>query len=523
MLALFVPALGLALLYASAFYLPQIGSYWLPNIGIQILYPTAVGVAIITFAAAWFLKLVSEDRVSRFVGVLVLSALCWLAVVGAFSAAGYSALGVALVIEKSSATIETTRWLRVGIVMSGMVVLFVAVYAARRYWRKICRFLSILGFSYALLAVLRLSHYPAAALDFEGNRPVGPPSASSDSHHTSSGPIAPRQVVWIIMDELDYNETFGLPGGPAAAQMPNLAHFASLGVSAANAYSPAKDTVASIPALLSGHALGGLEFKNADLYLKTNSELRLFQQSDSIFGRLPEGPRSAAILGFYHPYCHLFPAVTPCEAWPEANVGRWFDALTFFGQPAMATARWLPDSVKFLSGTLFRTFEPMYRVTDNTMREFPQFLSLTDKSLIYVHVNLPHPPGDYAQRAERLSKVGEDAESYRRNLRLVDQLIGEALGTLNARPHVQDILLLVSADHWHRASSPLTPQRIPWVAWHVGETKGVAIDEQISTVHTADLVLAFLRGEIDTQEQIAQWWIGKPFRYPLMPNGYSYD
>jgi hypothetical protein len=510
-LGLFVPALGLALLYTSAFYLPQIGSYWLPNIGVQILYPTAIGAAIITGGAAWFLNSVSEGRVKRLVAVVVLSALCWLALVGAFSAAGYSALGIALILEKSSATIESTRWLRVGIVLTAIVVLLVGVNAARKYWRELCRFLSILGFAYALLAVLRLSHYPGAALDFATDRPIVPVKGSSGPDTTSGGPIAPRQVVWIIMDELDYNETFGMRGGPAAAQMPNLARFARLGVSATNAYSPAKDTVASIPALISGHALKGLEFKNTDLWLKTNSGLRLFQQSDSIFGRLPQGPQSAAILGFYHPYCHLFPAVAPC------------DALTFFGQPAMATARWLPDSVEFLPGALFRTFEPMYRITEDTIREFPQYLNLANKSLIYVHVNLPHPPGDYVQRVEHLAKVGEDAESYRRNLRLVDQLIGEALSTLDARPHEQDILLIVSADHWHRASSPLTPQRIPWVAWHVGETKAIAIDEQISTVHTADLVLGFLRGDIDTQEQIARWWIGKPFQLPLMPNGYSYE
>jgi hypothetical protein len=404
-----------------------------------------------------------------------------------------------------------------------LVLLLFAVHSARRYWRELCRLLYILGFAYAFLDVLRISHFPGAALDFRSTRPIAPSAESRSLRTPDLGQVARRQVVWIIMDELDYNETLGTPGGSSAAQMPNLASLAKIGASAANAYSPAKDTVASIPALLSGYALSGLKFKNTDLWLQTNSGLRLFQQSDSIFGRLPDGPQSAAILGFYHPYCHLFPAVAPCEAWPEANVGRWFDALTFFGQPAMATARWLPDSAAFLPGTLFRTFEPMYRISEDTIREFPKFLALTDKSLIYIHVNLPHPPGDYAQRALRLPKVGDDAESYRRNLRLVDQLVGEALETLGSRSLDQDTLLIVSADHWHRASSPLTPQRIPWLAWHVGETKAVAIDETISTVHTADLVIAFLKGEIGSQDQIARWWFGKPFQPPLMPQGYSYD
>jgi hypothetical protein len=138
-------------------------------------------------------------------------------------------------------------------------------------------------------------------------------------------------------------------------------------------------------------------------------------------------------------------------------------------------------------------------------------------------VNLPHVPGDYTQRYFGIASAGDDRASYRRNLVLVDQLIGEAQSVLAQRARYQDILVIVSSDHWHRINSPLIAKRIPWIAWHVGETDGISLNAPISTVHTAALIESFLDGKLNQQAQIAQWWSGKPFYPPLMPHGYSYQ
>jgi hypothetical protein len=50
-------SVGLALLYASAFYLPQVGvewAYWLPAVGWQVLYPALVAILVLTPGAAYF-------------------------------------------------------------------------------------------------------------------------------------------------------------------------------------------------------------------------------------------------------------------------------------------------------------------------------------------------------------------------------------------------------------------------------------------------------------------------------------
>jgi hypothetical protein len=516
-------AIGLALLYASAFYLPQIGvewSYWLPHVGSQVLYPTAIALLLLAPAAAWWQRrLYAGDGPPGASSLIVLAGLLGISVVGAFSAAGYSAMSIAMIITGAAASLEATRWARIAVVVVGLAVLIAAVWALRSYWRQLLRILSIVGYTYAALALIRLFPYPRSAFDFHRDAPLqapGPSAAISPS---------PRQVVWVIFDELDYDQTLGQPGGPHDPAMPNLEALVKVGVSASAAYSPARDTEASLPALLSGYSLSGLSYdEHGNVWLQTRSDgVHRFEQSDSVFARLPGGPQSGAIIGYYHPYCVVFPAVHPCEAMPEENVGRWFDALTFFGQPAIATARFLPGANELLPGALFRTFEPMYRISEQTVRDLPRFLSLSEPALVFIHINLPHTPGDYVKRALHYSSTVGDRENYRRNLRLVDQMISQTVATLQRRASQQDILLIVSADHWHRLDSPTTPQRIPWIAWHVGESAGAALDTRISTVHTADFVLDFLQGRIDSQAQIPPWWLDKSFYPPLMPHYYRYQ
>lgn len=517
---------GLALLYASAFFLPQIGSYWYRYVGEQILYPTIVAFLATGFAAAWFRLNYRDTSLWRIVASLGISALIWIAVIGIFSAAGRSATGVAISVMARGSSVEATRWLRIAIVSLSVPMLVTAVYLARRHWHRLLRFLSTIGHAFALLAVIRILLYEHASesvfAQANGSGIVTVASSASQVSTRADGHRR-RQVVWIIMDELDYDQTLGMPADAQNPPMPNLVRLASLGVSATDAYPPAKDTVASIPALLTGYNLRGLDFENVQLFLETREEGRhLFQESDSIFGRLPEGPGSAAILGYYQPYCTLFPSVRPCISEPVANVGRWFDALTFFSQPIVAASRWLPDSGLYLPGSLFETFEPMYRISQYTLRAFPRFLAIEDKSLVYMHINLPHAPGDYSQRALGLHRAADDRGSYRHNLVIVDELIGQTIAALRQRAADEDILLVLSADHWHRIDSPLEPRRIPWIVWHVGDAPGKAISTRINSVHTEALILDFLNARLNTQDQIPGWWSEQAVSPTLMPHGLDY-
>jgi hypothetical protein len=495
--------------------------YWLPDVGQQVFHPSLVAAILLLPAAVWFEIKNRDAAESHWLSAIVIVCLYWIAFLGAFTFTGYSALDVAEALT-DRANVVAARWIRIGIVVLSMSALVVVALRTKRSWPGAIRFLAVLGYLYTAAAMLRVTDHANPIIGAAGRElreSIGS-SASADPSAT----VPKRQVVWLIMDELDFEETLGRTTDKALADppMPNLDHLAHVGVSASNAYSPARDTIASIPALLTGYDLSKIRFDARGMTLITREfGERSFDESNSIFERLPSGPQSAAILGFYHPYCSLFPAVNPCISLPKDNVGRWFDPLTVFAQPLVASARWLPDATYIVPEFLYQLFEPMYRISADTLNVYPKFLALRDKSLIYIHVNLPHTPGDYSQRVYRVRDSGDDRTEYRRNLRIVDELIGQAVNILSARAKDQKILLIVSSDHWHRINSPTQPQRIPWIAWQVGEVQGESIPERISTLNTGLLIESFLAGELDSQVEVARWWEGKPVYPTLMPHGYS--
>jgi hypothetical protein len=103
----------------------------------------------------------------------------------------------------------------------------------------------------------------------------------------------------------------------------------------------------------------------------------------------------------------------------------------------------------------------------------------------------------------------------------MDRIVDTSMRTLQELSKTRDILLIVSSDHWHRIDSPDRPQTIPWIAWHVGDAAGPALTQEVNTVHTSDLALDFLRGDIQSQQEIPAWWRNKKFLSPLMPEHYK--
>jgi hypothetical protein len=517
---------GLALLYTSAFYLPSVGlpqNYWLPNPTREILFPTIVGTLILIPLVQVALMRYLHSQTWSLARHLPIIILTLLAVVGAFSAVGYSAPYLIVVAMGGEAALETTRWSRMIIFVAACVAIGAGLAMLPKRRATVVRFLATLGYTYAVLAVFRAGYSPATA-ESRAHEASHIPTARFGPSSSSPQTLArPRQVVWIIFDELDFNETLGSINVLQGQSMPNLLALSRSAVSATQAYTPARDTEVSLPSLLLGVAPKGVKYDQQGLLIHArDGTYQPFDESNSVFAQLPGGPRSGAVLGYYHPYCTVFPSTTPCLSWPMANVGRWYDALLPFSQPIAGASRWIPGSGKILPGAFFRMFEPMYRISDEMVQRFPDFLRLRASSLVFIHVNLPHAPGDYSQRALHFATVTDDRAAYRRNLRVVDEMVDVAIRILSAQSKDRDILLIVSSDHWHRINSLHAAQPVPWIAWHVGEENtGAVLNQKISTVHTADLILDFLRGSVESQRDILAWWQGKIFYPPLMPDHYK--
>lgn len=513
-------AFGLALLYASAYFLPFLNPYslyFVPSFFSDIVIPSLVSVVFLTplFLLCGSSLVPSRSRRALvYLGTIILTLI---AAKGAFDAAGYpwSSLLSHFMTNSHAGTTLAFRVGRVLLVGAAVIVAVVFVYLVRHRIAKLLKFLSALGYAFLFLAMYRCV---AGDIVIHGADKAEPAMLI---RAPASAEMA-RRVVWVIFDEMDYGLAF-TKDAETASHLPNFSRLASLGVSATDAYSPGRDTLYSIPALLTGTAISGLSFnRRSDLNLLDQSgKSQPVVMKNSVFARLPGGPASASVLGFYHPYCRIFPGLQSCHSTYLGNLGRWFDSLVFFSEPVFSTLRHSDWAIQHLPEWVLIGFNPMYRATSDVLSRLDATLQNQGSALDFIHLNLPHLPNVYVQRLMH-QPVANDADAYRQNLAGADWVLGRIMQNLEAGGKNRSTLLIVSSDHWLRTHSQ-RPANIPFFAWKVGARTGQISPQPVSTLHSAQLALDFLDGKIDSQPEIARWLGRAPF-YPTWtaPDDFKY-
>ena len=488
-------AIGLALLYASAYFLAFLNPYalyFIPSFWGYIVYPSLI--CICCLVPVFLLATHSSDRVRRVLMFFGAAILTIIAIKSTFDAAGYPWANVLrLVMPAASRVSDNFRMERM--ILAGLAIAgtFVFVYLIRKRLSKWLRWLSTLGYAFVVLAIYRsvvsgfIFHAPAPASMAVAQQAV---------------PVE-RRVVWVIFDEMDYSLSLA-PGSGMSVRMPNFSALSANAASANQAYAPGRDTLYSIPALLTGTALSGVTIRAQNRLELINQQQKTirFGPDSAVFSQLQGGPQSATVLGFYHPYCKIFPTLQACHTTYLGNAGRWFDSLAFFSEAVFSAVRHIKWASPLVPEFMIFHFDPMYRVSKNILSQFDETLGNIHSSLDFIHVNVPHLPNVYMQRLLQ-QPVSNDVEGYRQNLAGADMLLGRIVEQLRLQTAKQNILLIVSSDHWLRTHSKQAAP-VPFIAWKVGASAPSVLQAPFSTVHSKQLALDFLAGRVDTQAEVTQ-------------------
>jgi hypothetical protein len=513
-------ALGLALLYASAYFLPFLKPYSLyftPSFFHYIVLPSLVSVIVLTPLSILCGSSIVSPGFKRGIVYVGTTSLTFIAAKSMFDAAGYPWVNLAaqIAIPLNAGTAPDVRLARAVLVGVGAIAALLLVHLNRHRMSKLVKFYSALGYSFLFLAIYRCVVGDMAM--HAAGQAERPPIAGA-----LTSPELPRRVVWVIFDEMDYGLAFGA-NRDAATRLPNFDRLASYAVDATEAYTPGRDTLYSIPALLTGTALSGVAFDHRNMLnlIDQHGKTHAFTATNSLFARLPGGVGSASVLGFYHPYCKVFPDLQSCHSTYLGNAGRWFDSLTFFSEAVFSASRHSNWAMQYLPEWLLFEFDPMFRATSELLSRLDGTLENQRSSLDFIHLNLPHLPNAYVQRLMR-APIKNETEAYRQNLVGADMVLGRIVHELEAKTKEQNILLIVSSDHWLRTHSQ-HPASVPFFAWNVGTHSGQRLSQPVSTVHTSQLVLDFLDGKINSQPEIALSLGQRPlFPSWISPDGYKY-
>jgi hypothetical protein len=350
------------------------------------------------------------------------------------------------------------------------------------------------------------------------NKPLQPALPQSAS--------APR-VLWILFDEWDQALTF--PERPAGLSLPELDRFQNQAFRANRAYSPSRRTIVSVPSLLTGKIFvqeGSVSWNEVMLVYDHGQAPVALSAQETIFSVARGCGFNVGIVGWYLPYCRLFPECTVCSwhpaigPWSRGEYERPYPEFSMMVQTLTRQVEKVPLVRRLgIVDTIYETpmAKALHAISYGEIHD-DMLQAITDPrlNLIFIHVNVPHLPAIYDVSTDAVSN--DRNTTYLGNLRLVDRTVGDIRKTLEKAGMWDTSTILLTGDHPLRAlpASARPEQRpdlrglrqhneVPYLLRMPAETQGVVYETPINTIVTKDLLIAILNRQVATPTQIAAW------------------
>jgi len=312
----------------------------------------------------------------------------------------------------------------------------------RPAFRAIRLVLASLAFS-TLWIVPQLMHL---ALARPPRASAGPSPSPEPAHARAS-----RRIVWILFDELSYDQTFEHRAWDVA--LPNFDRLRAQSISFSRLKPVGFATDRIIPSLFLGRriekfrsTIGG-EFSYWD-----DKERRwlAYDPDETLFGLAQRNGWQTGVDGWYNPYCQtLAPVLNACYR----DAGIVFVPMEEYGaseeKSALENAAALPDQfVAALTHRQKTTAEEHIQAYRNIMARTEGLIDASQLRFVFLHLPVPHPPGIYDRKQRRLRSGGD----YLDNLVLADETLGTLLGEIDASPSAGQTTVIVSSYHSWRTS-----------------------------------------------------------------------
>jgi hypothetical protein len=341
-----------------------------------------------------------------------------------------------------------------------------------------------------------------------------PPAA-----HLPATRSAPR-ILWLVFDEMDDRLAFARR--PPTIRLPELDRLRAEALWAREAYSPARFTLRSMPALITGKLVADVTVAHpSELSVKFHGSEKAVPWSaePNVFSRAREAGYNTALTGWYHPYCRIIGhTVTRCTNRDEqatllASAREQVRSLIDTVPLAARLIGWGPPWPEISPGASRSRYQA-------TLADARQWATDPDLGLVLVHWGFPHRPIFYDRYEGRLEP--SERSNYFDNLALVDRTLGELRRAMQQAGMWDPTIVLVTSDHQFRpgffqTESPAWPPeenaalngprdaQVPFILKLSGQEDAVRYDPPFNTVLTHDLMLALLRREVSSPASVVSW------------------
>jgi hypothetical protein len=337
-------------------------------------------------------------------------------------------------------------------------------------------------------------------------------SAAHDRTSRATGPKPDRRIVWLVFDELSYNQTFEhrFPG----LAMPAFDQLRSESFVFQDLRPVATYTDVALPALFLGKGVDGIKSDldgRAILKLSGQNRWSVFDPQATVFGEAGRNQWASGVVGWWNPYCRILPNILDSCYWTTEETNGIFSTENSVLQNAAAP---------FLSklGVNSATVEEKHQASTLAIMEQAQALIANEKiQFLFIHLPIPHPPGIYDRATGKLRGAG----TYIDNLALADRSLAELTNSLNATASAAKTILILCSDHSWRV--PMWKSNAGWSAEEEAASHGkfdprpvliihfpqqsreVAISQPFDQIALHGIIVSMLQGHIESQADLQAW------------------
>lgn len=307
---------------------------------------------------------------------------------------------------------------------------------------------------------------------------------------------SPR-VVWFIFDEMDQGLTFG--ERPSTLELPEFDRFKEQALYAVNAYPPSRSTIKSLPALINGKIVAkSIEAGASELMIRYEGAEKPVKWSEepTIFSKIRSMRMNPVVIGYYHPYARLFD--------DQLNFCFWTPLRLEYVSPEDTLSANIIKQIKsFFIAPVLRFEQKQQNYYDTT--EIAKITVVNpDNNLVLIHFPLPHAP--YISEDQKWWY--SSPKGYFGNLKLSDRAFHEICQAVKDKGLWENTTILVSSDHWFRKANKYfgkSDHRVPFLLKLAGQKETIVYEPDFNTVITHDLLLAILKKEITTPDNLVKW------------------
>jgi Sulfatase len=337
---------------------------------------------------------------------------------------------------------------------SGLVPIIAVVWAATllliyfkfpRLYRLALRAGDVIGIFFAAFAFLTI----AQLLWVLRWRPA--PQQKTGAWETTPQP--PRQhplLVWVVFDELSYDQTFE-HRAPGLA-LPNFDRLRAQSTVFTNVQPAGYKTAKILPSLLSGQPIDDFRYTFDNRFLVHNTgqpHWQLLNGSHTLFADARNNGWRTAAVGWYNPYCGIYADALDICYWTNFDyVGPMSQRYTLIHNisfPLQQAAEEL--TVPSRADLTFCNHDVSQHLQSHLDLEQQalQVLKTDQADFVFLHLPIPHSPSIW--RRSNGQYTNTCGSSYLDNLALTDLVLGHILDTLQSSPRWKDTTLIVQGDH----------------------------------------------------------------------------